>query len=566
VVAVPDFEEKWAANYPEGLTRHIDYPDIPVHQLLENAAKSHPNSVATIFMGGKLAYSQLLDKAHRFATALAALGLKKGDRVGLMLPNCPQMVIAYYGVLKAGGVVVALNPLYVEREIQHQVTDSGAKIIVALDLMYDRVARIREAAGLEAFIWTSIKDFLPFPLSALYPVKAKKAGQRVGVPPGPGYHQFVDLLRQYEPKPPVYEFDPAEDLCCLQYTGGTTGVSKGCMLTHRNMVVNAIQVSKWTPEVNVGNERILTVLPLFHSYGMTCCMNVSAVVAATMILIPRFIVEDMLKAIARYKPSLFPGTPTMYIAINNHPDAKKYNLKSIQACVSGSAPLPVEVQKTFEASTGGHLVEGYGLSEASPVTHSNPLFGLQKSGSIGIPYPDTVSKVVDLETGETEVPLGETGELIIRGPQVMKGYWNRPDETEITLRNGWLYTGDIAKMDEEGYTYIVDRKKEMIIAGGFNIYPRDIEEVLYEHPAILEAAAIGVPDEYRGETVKVFVVLREGEKLTEEELIEYCRGKLARFKVPRLVEFRTELPRTVVGKVLRRVLAEEEKKKHEKAG
>jgi len=338
------------------------------------------------------------------------------------------------------------------------------------------------------------------------------------------------------------------------------------MLTHRNMVVNATQVYRWYPKTRLGEERILTVLPLFHSYGMTCCMNVAANIGATMILIPRFIVEDILKAISKYKPTLFPGAPTMYIAINNHPDASSYDLKSVNACLSGSAPLPVEVQKKFEEITGAYLSEGYGLSEASPVTHSNPLFGRRKEGSIGLPFPDTVSKVVDVETGEEELPPGETGELIIKGPQVMKGYWNRPEETAQTLRNGWLYTGDIAKMDEDGYTYIVDRKKEMILASGFNIYPREIEEVLYEHPAILEAAAIGVPDEYRGETVKAFIVLKEGEHLTAEEVIDYCRGKLAKYKVPKYVEFRSELPRTIVGKVLRRVLAEEERRKREEVG
>jgi len=563
---VPDFESVWVKNYSEGVPRHIDYPGIPVHGLLEEAAERYPNNVATIFMGGKLTYRQLLDKVYRFAAALAALGVRKGDRVAIMLPNSPQMVIAYYGVLKAGGVVVAFNPLYVEREIHHQVTDSGSKVMIALDLLFGRLSKVREGAGLEKIIWTSMKDFLPFPLRQLYPIKAKKDGTYVEVPPTAGNYQLTDLLKQYGPNPPAYEFDLAEDLCCLQYTGGTTGVSKGCMLTHRNMVVNATQVYRWYPETKPGQERIMTVLPLFHSYGMTCCMNLSSAIGASMILIPRFIVEDILKAIDKWKPTLFPGAPTMYIAINNHLDVKKYDLKSVGACLSGSAALPVEVQKRFEEITGGYLSEGYGLSEASPVTHSNPLFGNRKAGSIGLPFPDTVSKVVDPDTGDKEMPVGETGELILKGPQVMKGYWNRPDETKETLRNGWLYTGDIAKMDEDGYTYIVDRKKELIIAGGFNIYPREIDEVLYEHPAILEAAAVGVPDEYRGEAVKVFVVLKPGEHLAAEEVIDYCKSKLAKYKVPKYVEFRSELPRTFVGKVLRRVLAEEERKKREEAG
>jgi long-chain acyl-CoA synthetase len=560
-----DYEKLWEANYPEHLKRHLEYPDVPVFKLLEDSAERFPDNTATIFVGGRLTFKQLLDKVYRFATALAALGVKKGDRVAIMLPNCPQAVIAYYGALKAGATVVEFNPLYVEREIEYQIKDSGSKVMVALDLLKGRIEKVRESAGLEKVIWTGIKDFLPFPLNILYPIKARREGMLVEVPTTPGNYKFVDLLKEHPASPPQHEFDPSEDVACLQYTGGTTGVSKGCMLTHRNLVVNTVQVHSWMPDIEDGRERILTVLPLFHSYAMTTCMNLAALCAATLILLPRFIIEDVLKAIDKHKPTLFPGAPTIYVAIINHPDVQKYDLKSIKACISGSAPLPVEVQKTFEELTGGRLVEGYGLSEASPVTHCNPVYGLRKVGCIGIPFPDTVSKIVDLETGEKEVPIGETGELVLRGPQVMKGYWNRPDETAETLRDGWLYTGDIAKMDEDGYTYIVDRKKEMILASGYNIYPREIEEVLYEHPKIKEAAAIGVPDKYRGETVKVFIVLKEGEEATAEEIIDFCREKLAKYKVPKLVEFREELPKTIIGKVLRRVLVEEERKKAEKA-
>ena len=560
---MPDNEKLWQANYPEGVGRSLDYPDITLNEMLERSAARFPNTTATIFVGGKLSFSQLVDKVDRLATALVDLGVRKGDRVGIILANCPQAVIAYYGILKAGGVAVEFNPLYVEREIEYQIKDSGTKVMVALDLLLPRLSKIRESSGLEKIIWTSIKDFLPFPLNLLYPIKAKKAGQLVKVPDGSGDYQFTDLLKQYQPDPPAYTYNPSEDIATLQYTGGTTGVSKGCVLTHRNMVVNAFQLKHWLPGCKEGGESTLTALPLFHSYGMTTCMNFGAAVAATMILIPRFIVRDILKAIDKWKPTLFPGAPTMYIGLINDPKVTKYDLKSITACISGSAALPVEVQKRFEELTGGRLVEGYGLSEASPVTHANPVFGLRKNGCIGIPIFDTYAKIMDLETGETEVPLGETGELIIKAPQVMKGYWNRPDETAIALRDGWLYTGDIARMDEDGYFYIVDRKKEMIISGGFNIYPRDIEEVLFEHPKIQEGAAIGVPDEYRGETVKVFVVLKEGETATDEEIIEYCRSKLAKYKVPKFVEFRTELPKTMIGKVLRRVLAEEDKRKRE---
>jgi len=558
-----EFERLWEAHYEDHIGRHLEYPDVTIHQLLERSAERYPGNTATIFMGGRLTFSELLDKVYRFAAALADLGVKKGDRVAIMLPNTPQAVIAFFGALKAGATVVEFNPLYVEREIEHQVKDSGARIMVALDLLLGRISKIRDKAGLEKVIWTGIKDFLPFPLNLLYPIKAKREGQLVQVPTGEGNYLFTDLLKRYPPDPPAYEFRPADDVACLQYTGGTTGVSKGCMLTHRNLVANVTQVSKWMPGLKEGGERILTVLPLFHSYGMTTCMNLAAAIAGTMILIPRFVVEDILKAIQKHRPTLFPGAPTMYIGVINHPDVQNYDLKSVNACISGSAALPVEVQKRFEELTGGRLVEGYGLSEASPVTHCNPIFGLRKTGCIGLPFPDTVSKIVDIETGEKDLPIGETGELVVRGPQVMKGYWSRPDETAATLRNGWLYTGDIARMDEDGYTYIVDRKKEMILASGYNIYPREIEEVLYEHPKVLEAAAIGAPDEYRGETVKVFVVLKEGQQATAEEIIDFCRDKLAKYKVPKLVEFRDELPKTIVGKVLRRVLVEEERKKAE---
>ena len=560
---MPDFEKLWQTNYPDHLKRSLDYPDIPVHELLERAAKNYPDTIATIFMGGKLTFSQLLEKSYRLAAALHDLGVKKGDRVAIMLPNCPQAVIAFNAVLKAGAVAVQFNPLYVEREIEYQLKDSGAKVMIVLDLLYGRISKVRGATALEKVIWTSVKDFLPFPLNKLYPIKAKKQGQLVHIPPSPNDLQFVDLLAKYEPKPPSYEFKPSEDLCCLQYTGGTTGVSKGCMLTHRNLLVNAWQVSNWMPGLRHGQERVMTALPLFHSYAMTTCMNLGAAIGAGMVLMPRFIVEDVLKAIQKWKPSLFPGAPTMYIAVINHPDIKKYDLKSIKACLSGAAALPLEVQKTFEAITGGRLVEGYGLSEASPVTHCSAIYGLRKPGSIGVPFPNTVSKIMDIETGKKEMPIGEAGEVVIKGPQVMKGYWNRPDETAVTLRDGWLYTGDIGKMDEDGYTFIVDRKKEMIIAGGYNIYPREIEEVLFEHPKIQEAAAIGIPDEYRGETVKIFVVPKPGEQPTAEEIISFCKEKLAKYKVPKFVEFRSELPKSLIGKVLRRVLVEEEKQKRE---
>lgn len=556
-------ERPWLARYPKGVPPNLDYPDVPLQAYLDWAAEKYPDTIATIFMGGKLTYRKLKELADRFARGLVDLGLKPGDRVALMLPNCPQFVIAFFGTLKAGCVVTAVNPLYMERELEFQLLDCQAKAIVALDLVYRRVAKVRPATALKHVIVTRISDYLPWILSKLYPLKAKREKTWVEIPPSDNVLWFKSLLARSAPIPPKVEAPPADDVALLQYTGGTTGLSKGAMLTHRNLLANALQVKSWLVEVHEGKERMLSVLPFFHVYGMTVDMNMSVVSASTMILQPRFIIADVLKAIDHLKPTLFPGAPTMYVGVINHPDVKKYNLSSITACISGSAPLPVEVQQRFEAMTGAKLVEGYGLTEASPVTHCNPIWEERRAGSIGLPFPDTDCCVMDLETGTRVLPPGEVGELVVRGPQVMKGYWQRPEENAVALRDGWLYTGDLAKMDEDGYFYIVDRIKDMIISGGYNIYPRDVEEVLYEHPKVKEAAIIGVPDEYRGEAVKAFVVLKDGEKATEQEIIDFCRAKMAKYKAPREVEFRSELPKTIVGKVLRRRLAEEERARRE---
>ncbi len=555
-------EKPWLKFYDEGVPATIDYPDKPLYWTLEEAARKYPHNTATIFMGAKLTYRELNDLADRFAAALADLGVKKGDRVSIHLPNCPQFVIAYYGALKAGAVVVPTNPLYVEREIEHQLNDSGAETIVTLTKFYPVVRRVKERTKLKNIIVTNIKEYFPPLIKLLFTLfKEKKEGHRPPIPEEPGTYFFQDLMAKYPPTPPEVEIEPEEDLALLQYTGGTTGIPKGAMLTHKNMLVNAIQVRHWMTGLEEGKEVLLAVLPFFHVYGMTVCMNMPIYLGAAMVLLPQFKVKEVLEAINKYKPTLFPGVATMYVAINNYPEVHKYDISSIKACIAGAMPLPYEVWTKFEEITGGKLVEGYGLTEASPVTHCNPIYGLRKP-CIGIPFPDTEAKIVDLETGEKELPVGEVGELAVRGPQVMKGYWNMPEETEMVLKpDGWLLTGDIAKMDEDGYFYIVDRKKDMILSGGYNIYPREIEEVLYAHPKVKEVAAVGVPDEYKGEVPKVFIVLKEGETATEEEIIAYCRENLAKYKVPKYVEFRKELPKTMVGKILRRVLAEEERKK-----
>jgi len=396
----------------------------------------------------------------------------------------------------------------------------------------------------------------------LYPLVQKKDGHNPQVTYGSDVEPFLSVLKESANNPVKIEVDPEHDIALLQYTGGTTGVAKGVMLTHANLIANAVQCKAVLYKLKMGRDRILGALPLFHVYGMTTVMNKGISIAAEIILVPKFDVKQILELISKTKPTLFPGAPTMYIGLINHPDLQKYDLSSIEACVSGSAPLPVEVKNRFEELTGGKLVEGYGLTEASPVTHSNPIWGKSITGSIGLPWPDTDSRVLDPSTGE-ELPTGQIGELAVKGPQVMVGYWNRPEDTAAVLKDGWLLTGDMGYMDEDGYFYIVDRKKDMIIAGGFNIYPREVEEVLFEHPAIQEAAVIGVPDPYRGETVKAFVVLKQGMEASEEELEKHCREKLAAYKIPRLYEFRSELPKTMVGKVLRRQLQEEDKKQRE---
>ncbi len=535
-------EWPWFKHYPEGVRRSLDYPDVTMNFYLEESARKYPSKPVTIFYGRETTYAEMAHYVDRLAAALRRMGVSKGDRVALMLPNCPHYVISYYAIIKLGAIVVQVNPMYTTKELDYLLADSGAETIILLDAFYPRL----EAAERRAQMRNVIGVILGQPQAEL----------------GEGVHVFEEVVKLNNPDPAVGKDVGPDDVAVLQYTGGTTGVAKGAMLTHRNLVANALQITEWSrPMLEVGEERILTVLPLFHSYGMTCCMNVGMVVGATLILLPKFEPEEVVNTIKQYKPTLFHGVPTMYVAVNSFPNVKDYGISSIKGCMSGAAPLPVEVQREFEAITGGTLVEGYGLSEATPVTHCNPLEGTRKVGSIGVPMPDTICKVMDVETGEREMPVGEIGELVIKGPQVMKGYWNMPEETARALRDGWLYTGDIVRMDEDGFFYVVDRKKDMIIAGGFNIYPREVEEALYEHPKVLEAAVVGVPDEYRGETVKAYVVLKEGEEASAEEIIEHCRRNLAAYKVPRLVEFRDELPKTTVGKILRRVLAEEEKEK-----
>jgi long-chain acyl-CoA synthetase len=482
-----------------------------------------------------------------------------------MLPNCPQAVISFYAVLLAGGVVVQTNPLYTERELEYQLNDSEATMIIALDLLYPRAVKMKALTKIKHVVITSIQDYLPFPKNIIYPfIQRKQQKISVDVSHTETTHLFKRIINESSPAVCNAEGISDEDIAILQYTGGTTGFPKGVMLTHKNLVANATMCSHWLYRCKHGEEKVLGIIPFFHVYGLTTVLVLSVLQNYEMVLLPKFDAKTTLKTIHKQQPTLFPGAPTIYIALLNHPDLAKYNLSSIDSCMSGSAPLPVEVQEQFEKLTGGKLVEGYGLTESSPVTHANFLWKERIPGSIGVPWPDTDAKILSFETGK-EAAVSEVGEIAVKGPQVMKGYWKQPEETEAVMRDGWLLTGDVGYMDDKGYFYVVDRKKDIIIAGGYNIYPREVEEVLYEHEKIQEAVVVGVPDPYRGETVKAYIVLKNGVRCTEEELNEFSRKYLAAYKVPRLYEFRNELPKPPVGKILPRALIDEENEKHKKA-
>lgn len=542
-----DFPKPYLDIYKAGgVDWNITIAPRTLPSLLAESAQKYPDNVAIIFYGKKITYAELEKRVNRLASALYEMGLRKGERVSLMLPNSPDFVISYYAILTLGGIVVNTNPMYVERELEYQLNDSGSRMIITLADLYPRVKSVQPNTGLERIILTSFTgqpDELP--------------GDAAWLP---------DLYTTDRPDPPAVEIDPVEDVALFQYTGGTTGVPKAAMLTHFNLYANVCQSDHFFSG-GAWKERIIGVLPFFHVAGMTSCMNICIAAGTTMIPVARFVPADVVKIIDEYEPTFFNGVPTMYTALLNSPDTKDYQgYGKVMFYKSGSGPIPDELMQAMKArleGTGSIINEGYGLSEASPTVISCPPFDLKyRRGSIGIPYPGTHAAIVDVETGTKVLPPGEVGELIIQGPQVMKGYWNRPEETAKALRNGWLYTGDMARMDEDGYFYIVDRKKDIIIAGGYNIYPREVEEVLFQNPKVMEAVVIGVPHEYRGETVKAFVVLKEGQSATEEEIIAFCKERLAPYKVPKLVEFRRELPKSAVGKLLKRKLVEEAKEKN----
>jgi long-chain acyl-CoA synthetase len=560
-------EKIWLKHYDEGIPATIEYPTFPLDQFLVHSALKHPEHPALVFgaavgsqvLDGKLTYRQLNDLVDRLAAGLQRMGVAKGDRVIIMLPNSPQFVIAAYATWRIGAVVVCCNPLYVAREVEHLAKDSGAETFFVMSSLYERVKSIRGNTNLKHVIVTNIKEYFPGLLKFLFTLtKEKKEGHKVDISGDADTYWFQDVLRDAPPKPQPVDVDQ-ETLATLIYTGGTTGVPKGAQLTHRNLVSNATVLNIWSKSKEA-KDVLVAVMPYFHSYGLTVGMNTCIANAITIVQIPN--PRDMvhvLKSIEKHKVTFYPGVPTMFIGFNNFPDRDKFDISSLRFAVSAAAPLPPEVQERFQMLTGGKMVEAYGLTETGPAVSMDPL-ERPRDHSIGLPLPDTDMTIVDVDTGEGEMSIGEIGEIIVRGPQVMKGYYKMPTETANALRigpdgqSGWFYTGDIGYMDEDGYFHIVDRKKDMIIAGGYNIYPADVEAVLFEHPKVKEAAVIGVPDEKRGESVKAFVVLKEGETATEEELIAFCRENLAVYKAPRIIEFRDDLPKSMVGKVLRREL------------
>jgi len=564
----PYARKPWLKHYDFWVPATATYPRQPAYRALDIGASNYPDRAATIFFGAEMTYGQLKDRSLRLATALHEFGIRKGDRVGIMLPNCPQFPISFFTVLRTGATAVCINPAYTPREFERLAKDSGIRALIVLDQVAEHLAPSLAGTAVERVIITGIEEYMHEHMAGRYVPERADLVQRLedikhaaGRQPELQVYSFSRLIQQTERRHIKVEIDPETDVAALQYTGGTTGTPKGAMLTHFNLFANATQSTMWRSYFRTGEgDRALMVIPLFHVYGLTAGMMIGSLQGATLILIPKYDVELLIDAVTRYRPTVFPGVPTLYVSLLNHPRVKEIDFSSIKYFNSGSAPLPLDIIDRWEALTGGILRQGYGLSETSPTTHAQTQLGLRKPESCGIPYPDTESRIVDLETGERDMPVGEPGELIIRGPQVMRGYWQQPEETARALREDpdgrgpWFYTGDVARMDEDGYFYIVQRKKDMILVSGFNVYPSEVEEVLYMHPAVREAGVIGVSDEYRGERVVAYVALRPEAQATAEDLIAHCKSNLTRYKVPGEIRFLPDLPKTAVGKILHRSL------------
>lgn len=557
-------EFPWTKSYDPGVTREFTYEAESICNLLDRAAREYPNSPAYIFAGNQYTFADVQRIAETMAANLRAHGLAPGDRVSLMFPNLPQMVFSFWAVLKAGGVVVMTNPLYMETELVHHLHDAGVRFLITADMCWPKLEQLRDKLPVEKYFVTTIADVLSFPANLLYTFKAKKNGSAKSIP----YDGKVVLpfkpLTKGTLRLSTNVANPREEVALIQYTGGTTGLPKGVLLTHANFCANVRQLLSILHVLKKNEDVFAGVLPIFHVYGF--CLNILASVALadTVVLVPRYEPGELLRLIEKYKIAIFPGAPSIYLSLMQHKDLKKYDLSSMRYAISGSAPISADALARFKELTGCTVVEGYGLTECSPVTHLNPADGTHRFGSIGLPLPGTEARIVDMEVGSIELPPGKPGELIIRGPQVMRGYYKQPDETAGTLRNDWLYTGDIAHMDEDGFFYILDRKKDMVIVGGYNVYPREIDDVLLEHPDIKEAVAVAVLHPTRGETLKAYVVPKDGVQMTAADIVAYCRKKLANYKIPRQVEFRDSLPRAMTGKVLRRALRQEELERYQK--
>jgi len=555
----------WLKFYDDEVPAELNIPPLILPDFLNNAAKTYPQQIATVYQGARMSYGELKEQVDRLAASLHELGVRQGDRVAIMLPNCPQAIIAYYATLSLGAVTVMTNPLYVERELEYQWGDSGTETVIALDIFWPRLEAVRKTVPLKRVILTGIQQYMPFVKRTLVPWELRRRGKWVNVQyDDETLFRFRKLLGRSSGQPPNVEIEP-DDLACLQYTGGTTGMPKGAMLSHRNLVASTTQIRSFLLYDHGEAEDIaLAVMPFFHVYGMNGLMNMAMLLAATLVLIPQPELKLIVDAIVAERPTFFAGIPALFVALNNYHSIDQVDLTSIKAVFSGAAPLPVDVMEEFEARTGCRIAEAYGMTEAASVTHTNPMKGQRKFGSIGLPIIGVEAKIVDSEDPTRELAVGEAGELLVKGPQVMQGYWQAEDETANAFQDGWLRTGDIATMDEEGYFYIVDRKKDVILSAGYNVYPREVEEVLYQHPKVLEAAVIGLPDTMRGEKITAYLILKEGETATAAEIRAFCRERLAQYKQPRAIVFRDDLPRTLAGKVLRRQLREEALAEREK--
>jgi long-chain acyl-CoA synthetase len=547
----------WLSAYPSGVDWAAPLPDHSLDQLFRDALARFGTRPCVDFLGRRYSFAEIGDLVARAAEGLQRLGVGKGTRVGLFLPNTPYYIVAYYAVLRAGGVVVNFNPLYAEREVRHLAADSGVEIMVTLDLtvLLPMVQRMLGSTGLKRIVVCPMADILPFAKSWLF--RLFRRHEVAVVPRDAAYVRFATLIDNDGDAAPV-AIDPQRDVAVLQYTGGTTGTPKGAMLTHRNIVANATQCRIWFHGVGDGCERVLAVLPFFHAFAMTSAMNFSLMTGNEIVMMPRFELRELLRTIVARRPTIFPGVPTLFTAINNYKRIKRYDLSSIKFCISGGAPLPLEVKSSFETLTGCSLVEGYGLSETSPVAVCNPFGAANKPGSVGLPLPGTIVEIVSLEDPAKLLPQGERGEVCIRGPQVMQGYWGNPAESARVLEGGRLHTGDVGYLDVEGYLFLIDRIKDIVISSGYKIYPRNVEEAVYQHPAVAECVVLGLPDAYRGQTVKAYIVVAAGHALSEHDLRAFLADKLSPIEMPKQIEFRGSLPKTTIGKLSKQALLAEE--------